>query len=281
MAPWQTRSSHRAAVRPPPSSWGFHACARWRGFTEGLLSPAPDRATEGRHPGCISQPQSPRVPGPSPHPGTDEAATEDAAFPPPAGREAARSQQMEPPSAPRPLANKNARARGIPGAARASPSWALSIRALHPKGSRKRGWPPWGAGRAGSSPRTLEPPLPRALPAARVQRGPAGPALPEPSGPPSCLGHMATQAPPGRSSLVPSRSLLGTALALLTPGTGPPCPGQALDGRTRGVVERTQCGGHQPGRAETPPSPSPGQVTLLSGTIFSNRSSSSLGQRPS
>lgn len=46
---------------------------------------------------------------------------------------------MEPPSTPRPLANVNARARGIPGAAEASPSWALSVRALQPEGSRAEG----------------------------------------------------------------------------------------------------------------------------------------------
>lgn len=49
--------------------------------------------------------------------------------------EATCSQQMDPPSAPRRLANVNARARGIPGVDEASPSWTLSVRALHPKGS--------------------------------------------------------------------------------------------------------------------------------------------------
>lgn len=45
-------------------------------------------------------------------------------------KEAAPSQRTEPPSAPRPMAKANARARGIPGRAEASPSWALSVRVL-------------------------------------------------------------------------------------------------------------------------------------------------------
>lgn len=67
---------------------------------------------------------------------------EDTVPPPRACRDAALSQQMEPPSAPRPPANVNARARGIPGAAGASPSWALSVRALEPEGSWEEGGVP-------------------------------------------------------------------------------------------------------------------------------------------
>lgn len=67
-------------------------------------------------------------------------------------REAAPSQQMEPPSTPRPLANTNARARGIPSAAEASPNQALSGRVLH---ASARGWPGREGGlRGGEADRT-------------------------------------------------------------------------------------------------------------------------------
>lgn len=107
------------------------------------------------------------------------------------------------------------------------------------------------------------PPLPRA------QRGPIGPALPDPSGPPSSLGNMATQAPPGRAAWCPVSHCWGQPLALRTGGTGPLALGRRWTRRERGCGENT-VRGPPAGQAETLP-PSPRAGILLSGTIFSNR----------
>lgn len=107
--------------------------------------------------------------------------------------QAAPSRQMAPPSAPRPPANVNARARGIPGAAEASPSWALSVRALQPEGR----WEEGGLPKQEHWTHTKPPPLSRALPEPPGRReAPARPCWPERS-------PWATRAPPGSSSTAP------------------------------------------------------------------------------
>lgn len=111
----------------------------------GSQGPAPGHATEGSHilwrfrSRDIPIPSEPQEMTPSPHPEHGGGRLQRTSFYFQTCRGAAPSQQMEPPSTPRPLANVNARARGIPGAAEASPSWALSVRALQPEGSRAEG----------------------------------------------------------------------------------------------------------------------------------------------
>lgn len=128
---WQIKSSRE----PAPSLREMQSPRSWRGCT----GEEPRPATEG--PSCIPRPlwaHSHRHPVPRPLSSPRARRRRlhrTLSFHLRTGREAARGQQMGPPSAPRPLAKANARARGIPGAAEASPSWALSVRALHPKGS--------------------------------------------------------------------------------------------------------------------------------------------------
>lgn len=144
---------------------------------------------------------------------------------------------MEPPSTPRPLANVNARARGIPGAAQASPSWALSVRALQSEGSREGGWPSQGGGQAGSSARTPTSHLLYPGHFSNCQapdRPQTGPVLQEPTGPPSRFCHLATRAPSGSSSEGGAQSVIARARPLDKAPCSQQevcllCTGQALD----------------------------------------------------
>lgn len=125
-------------------------------------------------------------------------ATEDNVFPPPC-RQRGSSQPADGTSlAPRPLANTNARARGIPGAAPASPSWALSVRPSTQRAAENEGGLPGVQGgqaaalepaEAASSPQGTadhqgaeRPPRPCPLGACRPTRQPLPHGHPSPSG---------------------------------------------------------------------------------------------------
>lgn len=128
---------------------------------ERFLRPGPhDHATEGLP--CIllsfwrlkttdtSLPPGLRSQAPSPHPDHGESQLQRTSFHLQTCREAAPSQRTETPSAPRPMAKTNARARGIPG--RAGGLSQLGFVCQGASGFSQRaawegGWPPRGGGR--------------------------------------------------------------------------------------------------------------------------------------